>query len=170
MEQVIRAFDALADGDMAAPYLIPGRRYLLSYRTHRYWDLMTCTTRGASQSQYQLGAGWCRNFAYHPNCPDERERMKRRAYYYDFGTGIAYWERKLGGTVTKIQLGPLQEGHCISIGKKGYKFSGTVKNRNCQQDLDLNYSLDMTAVRLGVKKYLDEVDQFSQDVTSALER
>lgn len=167
MEDSVRMFEKLVDGEMAAPYLIPGRRHLLNFKRHRYWDLLTCTTRGASESQFKLGAGWWKHFADHPNCPGERERRRRSAYYYDFGSGVAFWKRKLGGTVIDLRLKPIEEGHCTSIGKSDYKYVGTVRSRLLNQELDLNYSLEDVAARLGLRRHLAFIDDFLNDTRAS---
>ena len=163
MEGVVHVFEGLRDGEMAAPYTTGGRRYLLQRKRHVYWDLMTCTTRGASESQFRFGSGWWKHFAYHPNCPDDRERGRRAGYYYDFGAGIAFWKRKCGGAVIDLELKPLKEGHCTAIGNKDYKYIGTVRNRALDREIDLNYPLGEVATRFGLEKYLDEVDEYLND-------
>jgi hypothetical protein len=163
MEKAVRVFDRLDDGEMAAPYSIPGRRNIFNVKLHRYWDLITCTTRGASRDQFEQGAGWWRHFSEHPNCPNAKERKRRASYYYDFGSGIAYWRRHLGGRMSTLRISALEEGHCSSIGHPQYTFIGTRQKRSLDQELDANYSLDEVARRLGLLSYLTEVDTMIEE-------
>jgi hypothetical protein len=155
MRQLAEVFHALKDGDMAAVLDTGGRRYRLAFRRHRFWELAGCTTRGASLDQFQKGAGWWRNFAHHPNCPDDAERALRLKYSDDFGFGAMYWKRRYGGKVVSISSHPIQEGHCTSIAKKDYKRVGPEGDtRNMPAELDLNYDLEQVARRLGIAHLL----------------
>jgi hypothetical protein len=148
-------YNSLPDGAMAAAFDTGGRRYLLSFKRHRFWELAGCTTAGASRDQFEKGAGWWRYFRCHPNCPDSAERALREAYHWDFGFGIMYWKRRYGGKVIKIASRPLQEGHCTSIGKKDYKrVSPEGDARNMYIELDLNYDIEEVAGRLGIAHLL----------------
>src|SRR6185437_14404904 len=66
--------EGLEDGSMAAVRDLGSRRHFYRFRHHRYWELVGCTTRGASKSQFDQGAGWWRCFDHNPNCPSEKER------------------------------------------------------------------------------------------------
>jgi hypothetical protein len=155
MEDLAQRFEQLKDGEMAAVLDKGGRRNLLSPLKHRYWELLGCTTRGASEHQFQHGAGWWRSFQKHPNCP-ESERAERDKIYYDFGMGIMFWKRHHGGRVIEINRTLVEEGHCTSIGKKDYKrVSQEGDLRNMSEELDLNYSLEEVTNRLGIRHLLD---------------
>ena len=78
---------------------------------HRYFELVGCTTRGASESQFVNGSGWWRNIEYHPNCPDAAEKARRAPYFYDHGVGIMYWKRHYGGRVHAIPPWSVREEH-----------------------------------------------------------
>jgi hypothetical protein len=105
-------FASLADGEMAAVRRWgAGGLHLLQPRRHRFWELVGCTTSGASLSQWQHGCGWWKNFHLHPNVPSEAERAERARWYFDHGTGIMYWKRRHGGRVRPIPLRLVDEGH-----------------------------------------------------------
>ncbi len=156
LESVVDTFEKLRPGEMTAVLSTGGLRNLLSPGKHRYWELIGCSTSLASKSQFESGAGWWMNFAYHPNCPNEAERNRRKKLYWDHGTGIMYWKRNYGGKVLEIKETKVNEGHCSSIGKANYNWGGgTTKNRTLFSALDLNYNIRDVAKRLGIERFLD---------------
>ena len=156
MQHLAQVFESLRDGEMAAAMDHGGRRNLFRPRQQRFWELCGCTTRGASENQFYNGTGWWRWFAYHPKCtlPEERERRKKHSY--DSGAGILYWKKKFNGTVRPIDINAVKEGHCSEIGNASYKNlpSHLTASRNLAGELDLNYSLDEVATRLGIASLL----------------
>ena len=148
LEKIVSLFEGLKNNEMAAVLSIGGRRNLLNFRSHRYWELLGCITKGASESQFQLGCGWWRHFYKHPNCPPS-EKEKRSKYYYDSGVGIMYWKRKYKGKVYNIKAKWIEEGHCTRIGNKNYK-RGISKS----EEMDLNFDLQKIANKLGLEKFL----------------
>ncbi|HEY6346243.1 MAG TPA: hypothetical protein VIY49_32545 [Bryobacteraceae bacterium] len=155
MRELAEVFQELKDGEMAAVLDTGGRRYTLAFRRHRFWELAGCITAAASLDQFQKGAGWWRQFAHHPNCPDDAERARRLKYGDDFGFGAMYWKRRYGGKVVSIASRPIQEGHCTSIAKTDYKRVGPEGDtRNMPAELDLNYDLEQVARRLGIAHLL----------------
>jgi hypothetical protein len=145
-------FERLPDGEMAAVLSRGGLRQLFHFRHHRYWEVLGCTTRGASANQYQTGTGWWRNFFLHPNTPDA-ERAVRQRYYYDSGVGIMYWKRHCGGVVRRIPDSYLA-GHCTSINNSAFKTIRVNKERVLSQELSVNFSLVEVAKRFGVTDLL----------------
>jgi hypothetical protein len=154
MRRLSTIFDALEDGEMAAPYSRGGRRHWLNFKRHRYWEVVGCTTRGASESQFQLGTGWWQNFALHPNCPDAAERERRRRYYWDSGVGILYWKRRYGGRVRDLKGLSIDEGHCSATKMPNYKRIAPVSQPALGQELDMNFSLDDVAQKLEIAHLL----------------
>ena len=155
MRKLVAVFESLHDGEMAAVLETGGLRNLFRPRQHRYWELVGCTTRGASADQFRQGTGWWRNFWFHPNGPGGPEREKRAGYGWDFGAGILYWRRELNGKVKDINQRLVEEGHCTRINYKGYKTMATQQQiRNLPQELDANYSLDEVAGKLGISHLL----------------
>ncbi len=124
MRKLAAMFAALPDGTMAA--VAPSRwnwRAFVKPREQRYWELVGCTTKGASRSQFEQGAGWWMRFNLHPsNSP--AEQALRGKYYWDCGTGIHYWATRLGGKVTDIDAAYVEEGHCTGINRPDYKRVG----------------------------------------------
>ena len=52
MRRLQSTFESLPDGALAAVPDYGGRRNLLKFRHHRYWELVGCTTKSASESQF----------------------------------------------------------------------------------------------------------------------
>ena len=151
MRDYAARFAALADGEMVATDPHISWRHKLSVRGRRYWELIGCTTRGASRSQFEQGAGWWMNFQKHPNCPSEAERRRRAAYYWDCGAGIFYWHRKLGGPLQLIPELEVEEGHCSRIHNPRYKpVSPDTERRNLSVDLRHNYDLGEVCAKMGL--------------------
>ena len=90
------------------------------------------------------------------NCTDPAERdWRARHVFYDFGCGIMYWKRKYGGTVKSIPEKLVKEGHCTSINVKDYKRVGPEgPMRNLGVEIDMNYSIEDVAARLGIAHLL----------------
>jgi len=150
LQKIGRLFDKLKDGEIAAVMDYGGLRNIWKIKHHRYWELIGCTTRGASRDQFDKGCGWWRHFWAHPNCPDEAEKIRRKKYYYDQGVGIMYWKRRHGGKVYSLSLRSLAEGHFSEIGAKNYR-----KGDSKSQELTMNFDLAESAVKLGLKSFLE---------------
>ena len=58
LQKIVSLYESMKDGEMAAVKSIGGTRNLLNFRGHRYWELLGCTTKGASKSQFETGCGW----------------------------------------------------------------------------------------------------------------
>jgi len=149
-------FRALSDGELAA---VPSRgwRGMLRPWSHRYWELVGCTTRSASQSQFELGAGWWYNFTRHPNFRG-KPTLFGRPYYWDHGTGIMYWARATRARVHEVAERLVDEGHFTSIGAKNYQRQ-TPNNhlRNLNLDLRGNFDLAKCAERMGLTSLLNSL-------------
>ncbi|HLY17775.1 MAG TPA: hypothetical protein VKR61_11160 [Bryobacteraceae bacterium] len=157
MEELAARFAALADGQMSAVLDKGGLRNSLNFKSHRFWELCGCTTRGASRSQFDNGAGWWRNFAMHPKCGSEEERARRQRYSWDSGVGILYWRDRYHGAVQPIDARLVKEGHCSEIGMRDYRTAANHREatRDLSSELDMNYSLDEVADRLGIGHLLE---------------
>lgn len=147
-------FDDLCDGEMAAVISYGGWRNFLRYRGHRYWELVGCSTRGASSDQFHKGCGWWMNFAHHPNTPTNKsERERRQKYYWDHGVGIMYWSRRYRRRVVAIKQSFVDEGHCTRINKKNYQSnSPNNSKRNLSNDLSKNFDLKKVCSSLNLSK------------------
>ncbi len=156
MQELARTFEALHDGETSAVKDTGGRRYLLTPSRWRYWELVGCTTRGASRAQWEKGSGWWRPISKHPNAP-KSEIEKRSRYLGDHGFGIMYWKRYYGGKVVELPLRPLLEGHCTSINRPDYKrLTPDGPNRQMGAEIDLNYDIEEVATRLGARHLLGD--------------
>ena len=158
MERIAAQFSSLADGRTAAVLDKGGIRNSLNFKSHRFWELCGCTTRSASESQFYNGTGWWRNFWQHPKCVLEEERARRKQYSWDSGVGILYWRDNYRGDPVSIDVRLLQEGHCSEIGKRDYRAVAHHLDalRDLPAELDINYSLETVARRLGIGHLLAE--------------
>ena len=157
MERLARQFESLRDGQLAAVLDRGGRRNWLNFKTHRYWELCGCTTRSASENQFYNGTGWWRHFALHPKCVLEEERKRRSTYHWDSGVGIRYWQQNYNGRIVPIDVRLINEGHCSEIGTRNYKAlpNHEAPTRNLGAELDLNFSIEEVASRLGIAQLLN---------------
>lgn len=154
MNQLKNVFEGLRDGAMAAVPDLGSRRHFYRFRHHRYWELVGCTTRSASRSQFDHGAGWWRRIEFHPNCPNEKERRRRSKYYFDHGVNIMYWKRQYHGQVIDIPQRLVAEGHCTSINKKSYYWAQPGGLRNQPKEIDVNFDIEKVAASLGIAHLL----------------
>jgi hypothetical protein len=156
LEQLASRFSALEDGQMSAVLDRGGLRNSLNFKSHRFWELCGCTTKSASENQFYNGAGWWRSFSLHPKCVLAEERARRQCYSWDSGAGILYWRNKYNGAVLPIDVRLVKEGHCSEIGKRDYRTAANHREaiRDLPRELDMNYSLDQVAERLGIAHFL----------------
>jgi hypothetical protein len=156
LEKLSATFEKLKDGELAAVHALGSWKNVFFPHKQRFWDLVGCTTVRASKDQFERGAGWWMNFAYHVNCPGEDERNKRKKWYWDHGTGIMYWSRRYGGRVIPLNEREVSEGHCTSIGNPQYDWgNGSTKNKTLPSALDRNYNIEKVARTLGIERFLD---------------
>jgi hypothetical protein len=161
MRALAQSFSTLEDGRTAVTACSPGLRHMFSIKKQRYWELIGCTTRAASKSQFDKGCGWWMAFWDHPNCPSAAERERRRRYNWDHGSGIYYWHKKMGGDVTIIKDKSLHEGHFTKIGKKNYVRStplldGSDAQRSMNQEMNANFSLAAACRSMGLAEWTDQ--------------
>ena len=151
-------FDALEPGECFVTRFETSLRSLFFKPDKRYWELVACTTRGASQDQWDKGAGWWMNFHLHPNCPSEEEREQRQSEFYDHGTGVWYWDKKLGGKIKSVSAKTVGEGH---FSKMRPQFVRSIPKdqpqtmRSMEKDLNNNESVAVAARSLGLDRFLD---------------
>jgi hypothetical protein len=157
MERLAQRFRNLRDGEMVAtkPYESWKGKIFGNPRLRRYWELVGCTTRGASRSQFEQGCGWWILFNYHPFATPE-ERIKRSKYYWDHGAGIRYWHKHCSGKVHLIPEKYVAEGHFTRIGRTDYKtVSPSDYRRNLSLELSLNTDLKQACHSLGLDGLLN---------------
>lgn len=145
-----RSFETLRDGEMTAVKTYGGLRNIVRPKYHRYWEVLGCTTRGASLDQYQNGCGWWRGFQQHPNAPSEAAESRRRARFYDdHGCGVQYWKRFCGGRVRDISERAIAKEHFSVITVKSY-----VRGSSKSEEMDINFDLDSITGRFGISDLL----------------
>ena len=160
LKQHAELFASLPDGELAAVKEYGGKRGLLNKKRRRFWELIACTTAGASNDQFENACGWWKSYYDHPNYINEKERVKRKQYFYDHGGGIYYWHKFYGGKVHKIPLKPLVEGHCSVTSKQDYKrLSPRDARRNICQELSANFNLAEVCRKLDIEEFLPEVNK-----------
>ena len=144
-------FTSLEDGEMAAVRPSSGWRRWFANDSCRFWELLGCTTRGASQAQFDQGCGWWMHFYHHPNAAD----LNPRRHHWEYGCGIRYWQKSCGGRVHEIDENRVSYGHFTRIGKRDYRASeqnnvfrnlnkdirGNFDIRHCVEALDLGHLL-----------------------------
>jgi hypothetical protein len=149
MRALADAFAGLPDGWMAAVKPREGLRHRLAGK-RRYWELIGCTTRRASQAAFDAGCGWWMAWPYHPSNSAE-ERARRSRYYWDSGAGIRYWHKHCGGHVHLIPEPYVAEGHFTGIGKADYRRASPQNfQRDLSKELSLNYNLADARRMLGI--------------------
>jgi hypothetical protein len=151
MRSLAETFDRLPDGWMMAVRPRFSWREALAGRL-RYWELVGCTTAGASDAAFHEGCGWWMGWPYHVMTADrERERERRKRYYWDHGAGIRYWRNHRHGKVRLIPESYVAEGHFTRIGKPDYQRASPDNfQRDLSKDLPLNFSLGEAKRKLGI--------------------
>jgi hypothetical protein len=156
MHKLARIFEKLPDGEMAAVLDRGGLKDTFKFYRHRYWELIGCTTQGASRHQFEVGSGWWMHVEKHPSCRDPEELERRKKLYWDHGIGIRYWEKRYGGRIHSIPLRLVAEGHCAPYGNPKYKHTKYKDfRRKLSEDLNANFSLEAVARKLGLEKLLE---------------
>jgi hypothetical protein len=151
MKYLADVFAALDDREMAAVYSYGEMENWLRPSEHRYWELCGCTTRAASQDQFDKGSGWWKNIAFHPNAPQESaEQRRRRSLRREHGIGIRYWEKHYGGKVRRISGRRISSGHFSAMSKKPYTFAATKA-----EEMSLNFDLTKIARDFGIDDLSD---------------
>ena len=164
-EEVMRTaaahFARLQDGETTAVKGWAGWRAMLTTRRRRYWELLGCTTAGASRDQFEKGCGWWMSYAAHPNQTDGA-RIRRR-YYWDHGAGIYYWHRARGGRFRLLDDRRYDEGHFTKIGNPEYRRyrepgSNSDARRLMSAEIRENFDLVRACRALGLESVLQASD------------
>ena len=145
-------FDQLLDGEVAAVYSFSGLRNLLRRSKHRYWEVLGCTTRGASADMFRTGCGWWRHWGrHHVNAPkDEAALAERQRHHQDHGGGVLWWKLRHGGRVRNLGERFVDEGHFSITSRKNY-----VKAPSKSEEMELNFDLATIARRFEISDLLD---------------
>ncbi|MCK5243697.1 MAG: hypothetical protein KAJ90_00390 [Desulfobacterales bacterium] len=146
MKKCAEVFNNLQDGETAA---VESKFRLFRYfwehpkyrKYRRFFEVVGCTTKGASKSQYEHGCGWWRHIYKHPNYnANDFKRMP----HSEHGIGIRYWKEKYGGNVIALKIS--LKGHAAA-----YK---TRFIRSKEEDLETTYSLEKIANSLNLQQFL----------------
>lgn len=149
---IAHQFSQIPDGGIAAVHSTGGLRNMFQPKKHRYWELLGCTTAGASRHQFEHGCGWWRHFEFHPNTP-AAEQPERATYYYDSGVGIGYWEKRYQKKILRLDGRKYLNGHCSEIGYPGHYKKSIHKGK----ELDLNFDIEQVAKRFQLMPLLSQL-------------
>lgn len=148
MHKFSAIFKSLRDGEMAVTWTLRGLFGFKFRKLNRIFELIGCTTAKASREQFEIGCGWWRDTAFHPNYNDKNNK---KMPFYDHGTGITIWHKKYGGKV--IDLSPNEKrGHASNYLLKHQPKKAN--HRSKVQDMDEYYDLDEMAANLGIAHLL----------------
>jgi hypothetical protein len=159
MQSIAREFAALGDGEIIAtkktvsvPYMI--RRLLRGKRIRDvsgWTEIAGCTSRGASESQFQHGCGWWRGLTRHPHASPEVVRLNP---HWEHGVGIRYWERLFRGRVIPLRT-DLSRYHYSRAGRPQKKYRRVLVNNeqigSKVAELHQNYRLEDIVPTLGTE-------------------
>lgn len=155
LQDCAERFRTLRQGEMSAVSCVSKRNFFFP-RKQRFWELIGCTTREASRSQFDKGCGWWLHFYDHPNSHVNAGDKKLREHYWDHGTGIMYWKRNHGGKVLAMQERTFVEGHFSQIKFDEYRrVSPNNEFRDLRMDLNNNFQLRACAEKLGLEHLLN---------------
>ena len=142
MQYCAKLFEDLEDGYTAAHKT---RASLLRFweipRSRRFFEVIGCTTKSASRSQFDHGCGWWRNFQSHPNFKDN---FSPKGFATDHGFGIMRWHRYHGGSTKHVNVS--MAGHADA--------NNTRFSKSKEEDLNSTYSLAQICKYLGIEELL----------------
>jgi hypothetical protein len=157
MKDLAERFELIPDGRTVVTNPRTSRRYMFSNSHKRYWELVGCTTRGASRKQFEAGAGWWKSFFAHPNCPNQKEYDRRKGFHQDHGGGIYYWHKYCGGDVAVLNDQDIFDGHFTKIGNPNYKRQFTPREnvlRLMSAELTENFDIRSACAKMGLEDLL----------------
>lgn len=158
MRLIAERFRNLMQGETAAVSCM-GWREIFSPLRWRYWELIGCTTKTASEDQFRSGCGWWLHFYDHPNRHVNQVDSRLRLHYWDHGAGIMYWRRRHGGRVVELREKEFSEGHFSQIKFDDYKrISPNNEFRDLRQDLINNFYLYDCAKSLNLERLVEGAD------------
>jgi hypothetical protein len=158
LQELANSFSKLEQGSMSAVSCVSLRNYFFPAK-QRFWELIGCTTRAASQSQFDHGCGWWLHFYEHPNRHVNAADKSLQKHYWDHGSGIMYWKRKHHGQVIALHEKDYVEGHFSQIKFDQYRrVSPNNEFRDLRLDLTNNFELSACAARLGLSALLADAD------------
>jgi hypothetical protein len=146
MKTIAAQFESIQPGEYIgvrhnAGWAMRWERFRKGYRrwtqinAHRWFEVIGCTTRDASRSQFECGCGFWRHIHRHPNAT---EQIKKIVPHWEHGVGLWYWERYFGGHTRELTV-PIEPYHYIAKGKKRIKDEQGVRYKG--RELRANYDL-----------------------------
>lgn len=148
-------FEGLRDGEMCATVETRGLSDIFKRNKRRYWELLGCTTQGASRSNFDNGCGWWLHFENHPNCPSPAERAARQNLHWECGVGIHYWSKRYSKNIVEIREREIEAGHFTRIKNKAYVAQSPDDwRRDISKDLVANFDLVEACRKMGVPELL----------------
>ena len=148
MNEIARWFDRIEDGQYMGVMANPGFRHFITRPLRgkpyykRWFEVLGCTTEGASRSQFEHGCGWWRNIQLHPNANPE---ISRRQPYHEHGVGLWYWQKYCGGNAVELPI-PV-EPHHYTTHKATYKRSRSATNKLLDsKQAELRRSFDLVQI------------------------
>jgi hypothetical protein len=155
MQRIGAEFDTITDGQLIgvrrekvgllqrAKRLVKGKP--LFYR--RWFEVIGCTTAGASLSQFENGCGWWRYPQLHPNAQD----WVQSAFPREHGVGVWYWEKYCRGQGRQLSVDITP--HHYSTNNRRYIRKWTREGRigdSKQVELQRSFSLEGIVRNLGL--------------------
>jgi hypothetical protein len=155
MRSIGAEFDTITDGQLIGvrrekvgilqrvKRLVKGKP--LFYR--RWFEVIGCTTAGASKSQFENGCGWWRYPQQHPNAHD----WIQNAYPREHGVGVWFWEKHCNGQARQLSVDI--DAHHYSTNNRGYirrwRSDGRIDDSK-GVELQRSFSLDGIVKDLGL--------------------
>lgn len=155
MKKVAAEFETLEDGqfigtriDQVGP-LWQLRRLLQGKpaRYRRWYEVIGCTTEGASRSQFEHGCGWWRHPEHHPNA--RRDRLPKSPHW-EHGVGIALWEELFGGVARRLTADISPFHYTASSSSTRSPLRGAVDSKSAE--LKMRVDLEKVVPGLGLPR------------------
>jgi hypothetical protein len=160
MRQIASEFETIRPGEYLGVYDAPGvsqrlrrlwkgvrrldRYWLRNWNAKRWFEVVGCTTAGASRSQFDHGCGIWRHIERHPHAD---ERLRRSTPHYDHGVGVWHWSRHCPGRVRALTV-DINAYHYVTKGRSRVadRTSGVQKGRALMNAYDLRSIADRLAL------------------------
>lgn len=114
-----------------------------NFRAARWFEVIGCTTSGATLDMHTNGCGFWRYIDRHPNY---NQNMIGPTPFYEYGAGVWYWQRNFQGDVEKVcvDVEPyhhttygIKRGDSRGVQRKGEILASTVDLNSLVPDLEL---------------------------------
>jgi len=122
--------------------------------SERWFEVLGCTTKAASQSQFDYGCGIWRYITHHPNF----NKKVITNPFYDHGTGIFFWETKFKGKAKELGI-DINPYHYSITSKEGYIrkwINSRYMAKSKYDELKINFKLSEIVKEIGLTKNVRE--------------